>query len=172
MCMARVSRFGRRSAIREARLGAQTGRRGGAGPAGGLLGGKDPTGRVFVTTVSSLHRVRHTPPTRPGDQTQSPPEAHGSAPSNRRDGRREVVITGQRELDPCCSRRVPEFASGFQDNFSANPRDHFDEFTDVDIGTHESNMAVREQNVGPARMEAVYSLVVAVDAYTALRPGS
>src|SRR5262245_31481026 len=29
--------------------GAQTGRRGGAGPAGGLLGGKDPTGR-FTTT--------------------------------------------------------------------------------------------------------------------------
>jgi len=29
-------------------LGAQTGRRGGAGPVGGLLGGKDPTGRVFV----------------------------------------------------------------------------------------------------------------------------
>jgi len=26
--------------------GAQTERRGGAGPAGGLLGGKDPTGRV------------------------------------------------------------------------------------------------------------------------------
>jgi hypothetical protein len=25
--------------------GAQTGRRGGAGPVGGLLGGKDPTGR-------------------------------------------------------------------------------------------------------------------------------
>ena len=26
--------------------GAQTGRRGGAGPVGGLLGGKDPTGRL------------------------------------------------------------------------------------------------------------------------------
>ena len=30
--------------------GAQTERRGGAGPVGGLLGGKDPTGRIaFVT---------------------------------------------------------------------------------------------------------------------------
>ena len=28
-------------------LGAQTVRRGGAGPVGGLLGGKDPTGRFF-----------------------------------------------------------------------------------------------------------------------------
>jgi hypothetical protein len=30
-----------------AHLGAQTERRGGAGPVGGLLGGKDPTGRFF-----------------------------------------------------------------------------------------------------------------------------
>jgi hypothetical protein len=29
-------------------FGAQTGRRGGAGPAGGLLGGKDPTGRLVL----------------------------------------------------------------------------------------------------------------------------
>jgi hypothetical protein len=34
--------------------GAQTGRRGGAGPAGGSLGGKDPTGRRFVYSVGLL----------------------------------------------------------------------------------------------------------------------
>jgi len=32
---------------------AQTGRRGGARPAGGLLGGKDPTGRVDAKTFQS-----------------------------------------------------------------------------------------------------------------------
>jgi hypothetical protein len=32
---------------------AQTGRRGGAGPAGSLLGGKDPTGRVYPKTFQS-----------------------------------------------------------------------------------------------------------------------
>ena len=31
----------------DAAAGAQAGRRGGAGPVGGLLGGKDPTGRFF-----------------------------------------------------------------------------------------------------------------------------
>src|SRR5262245_61695635 len=35
------------STMGAAPLGAQTGRQGGAGPAGGLLGGKDPTGRFF-----------------------------------------------------------------------------------------------------------------------------
>jgi hypothetical protein len=37
-------------------LGAQTGRRGGAGPAGGSLGGKDPTGRL-VFLVQRLVRI-------------------------------------------------------------------------------------------------------------------
>jgi hypothetical protein len=32
--------------------GAQTERRGGAGPVGGLLGGKDPTGRLFRVPFS------------------------------------------------------------------------------------------------------------------------
>src|SRR5262245_29197347 len=35
-----------------ARAGAQTGRRGGAGPAGGSLGGKDPTGRVHFDPIT------------------------------------------------------------------------------------------------------------------------
>jgi hypothetical protein len=34
-------------------LGAQTERRGGAGPVGGLLGGKEPTGRSFLFGSSS-----------------------------------------------------------------------------------------------------------------------
>src|SRR3954466_2265962 len=34
--------------------GAQTERRGGAGPVGGLLGGKDPTGRFFSTSARSI----------------------------------------------------------------------------------------------------------------------
>src|SRR5207248_9755255 len=38
--------------------GAQTERRGGAGPAGGLLGGKDPTGRFFRSQESGFrHRA-------------------------------------------------------------------------------------------------------------------
>jgi hypothetical protein len=42
-------------------LGAQTGRRGGAGPVGGLLGGKDPTGRFSSESSVSNSReyVRH-----------------------------------------------------------------------------------------------------------------
>ena len=32
--------------------GAQTERRGGAGPVGGLLGGKDPTGRLLVSVYT------------------------------------------------------------------------------------------------------------------------
>src|SRR5690349_3847649 len=42
--------FGLRSRWRIA-AGAQTERRGGAGPVGGLLGGKDPTGRLFLLLV-------------------------------------------------------------------------------------------------------------------------
>src|SRR5262249_48817372 len=38
--------------------GAQTVRRGGAGPAGGLLGGKDPTGRLASPLIFSLPRRR------------------------------------------------------------------------------------------------------------------
>jgi hypothetical protein len=38
--------------------GAQTERRGGAGPVGGLLGGKDPTGRLFESPL--LPAVRFT----------------------------------------------------------------------------------------------------------------
>src|SRR5262245_17609432 len=34
-------------------LGAQTGRRGDAGPVRGLLGGKDPTGRVYPKTFQT-----------------------------------------------------------------------------------------------------------------------
>src|SRR5438552_2350095 len=41
------------------RPGAQTGRRGGAGPAGGLLGGKDPTGRFFFRVRSQRSGVSH-----------------------------------------------------------------------------------------------------------------
>jgi hypothetical protein len=40
-----------------AHFGAQTERRGGAGPVRGLLGGKDPTGRLFVRDQSSLRIV-------------------------------------------------------------------------------------------------------------------
>src|SRR5262245_53598102 len=35
--------------------GAQTGRRGGAGPAGGLLGGKDPAGRFLIRDGRTYH---------------------------------------------------------------------------------------------------------------------
>src|SRR5438093_10589527 len=47
-----------RSAIqwRDIDPGAQTERRGGAGPVGGLLGGKDPTGR-FCRRASNVRRV-------------------------------------------------------------------------------------------------------------------
>src|SRR6187455_3062079 len=38
-------------------LGAQTGRRGGAGPVGGLLGGKDPTGRFVFRLVLKIEHV-------------------------------------------------------------------------------------------------------------------
>ena len=40
-----LSTTGLRYGDNASRPGAQTGRRGGAGPVGGLLGGKDPTGR-------------------------------------------------------------------------------------------------------------------------------
>src|SRR5215475_130105 len=48
-----VPPFRSRSAIQwwDIAAGAQTGRRGGAGPAGGLLGGKDPAGRVLVSSL-------------------------------------------------------------------------------------------------------------------------
>jgi hypothetical protein len=38
-----------RGTMEKHRAGAQTERRGGAGPVGGLLGGKDPTGRFVFT---------------------------------------------------------------------------------------------------------------------------
>src|SRR5262245_21682912 len=40
--------------------GAQTGRRGGAGPAGGLLGGQDPAGRRFSTSFKPSRAQRST----------------------------------------------------------------------------------------------------------------
>src|SRR5687768_1742437 len=46
-------------------LGAQTGRRGGAGPVGGLLGGKDPTGRFLHTSGTRV-------PAPPGDPDPRP----------------------------------------------------------------------------------------------------
>src|SRR5207237_4085988 len=39
--------------------GAQTGRRGGAGPVGGLLGGKDPTGRLAFRIPAPVRRRLH-----------------------------------------------------------------------------------------------------------------
>src|SRR5207237_429775 len=66
---------------------------------------------------------------------------------------------------------VAELPSGGQDDFSARPRDHFHEFADVDTGTHERHVAVREQDVGPARVKAVDVLVVAVDGTPARRRG-
>ena len=42
-------------------LGAQTVRRGGAGPVGGLLGGQDPTGRFSLSADQSSFRIVPTP---------------------------------------------------------------------------------------------------------------
>src|SRR5437763_5105027 len=65
-------------------LGAQTVRRGGAGPVGGLLGGKDPTGRFtstahqFVPSTSPPEGVtaaHHVPPLTFGDRVRTLPSA-------------------------------------------------------------------------------------------------
>jgi hypothetical protein len=58
-------------------LGAQTVRRGGAGPAGGLLGGKDPTGRFVLFCLV----VKPTPsmPSSTVLLNTISPRAHGSS---------------------------------------------------------------------------------------------
>jgi hypothetical protein len=50
--------------------GAQTERRGGAGPVGGLLGGKDPTGRFF--SKFAAHVGRFCKPSRLAGRFQKP----------------------------------------------------------------------------------------------------
>src|SRR5687768_9669592 len=65
-------------------LGAQTVRRGGAGPVGGLLGGKDPTGRLLL-----LCRPR------PADRTRSPRGRTGRpAPVVEKTGSGYLLVSG------------------------------------------------------------------------------
>src|SRR5688500_18826997 len=58
-----------------------------------------------------------------------------------------------------------------QDDFTARPRDHPDEFPDVDAGAHELHVAVREQDVGAALVKTVDVLIVAVDGAPPRRRG-
>src|SRR5262249_16476476 len=75
--------------------GAQTERRGGARPGGGLLGGRDPTGRfslcssrtVFSNSPTSSFLSHPTTPQLPPGSVGVPRCSAGSCPSTRRPGR-------------------------------------------------------------------------------------
>src|SRR5579859_3011858 len=65
--------------------GAQTERRGGAGPVGGLLGGKDPTGRLFESSLLAGCAIR---PSSVARLSQSPAERFNMYPNFRTRHRR------------------------------------------------------------------------------------
>src|SRR5262245_46096128 len=62
MAISPTRRHGLRSDEEVTAPGAQAGRRGGAGPAGGLLGGKDPAGRFVCPTVAVTSSSAPAPP--------------------------------------------------------------------------------------------------------------
>src|SRR5207249_4601441 len=125
-------------------LGAQTERRGGAGPVRGLLGGKDPTGRFFRSS-----QVR-------------------SQPSPRLLAVGRIILVRARE-----DRTPPtELSSEITvwDDLAAGPGSHPGEDADVDIGSQELHVAVREQGEGPVGVEAINLPVVrAIDGALAVK---
>src|SRR5262249_46902017 len=108
---------------------AQAGRRGGAGPAGGSLGGKDPTGRL-------LRGSEITRPSRP----QPPP------------GRQPGLVRAREDRAPPTG---PPSEITCRDNFAAGPRDQPGENSDINALPEEMDRAVGRHDVSAAGMEAV-----------------
>src|SRR5262249_1197157 len=110
--------------------GAQTGRRGGAGPVGGLLGGKDLTGRFFAAQ-------------KPGCQSSPQPLAV----------RHLSLVWARRARTPPTGS--PSEITG-RDDFAAGARDEPGQDAEVHAGLEKADRAVREHGVGAAGVKAVH----------------